>query len=118
MQDFESQLETSREQSRLSKEHCGEDSKEYAVALYFEAKSLNYQQLTKSMAFTVVKKSISVWKKIPATQGVQDLGHAQALLLKATLLAQTMKKYRWAVKVYHKAAIILSEIKEPRVNLD
>ena len=44
--------------------------------------------------------------------------HAQALLFKATVLAQKMKKYRWAVKVYRKAAIIIDEIEEARFNKD
>lgn len=41
-----------------------------------------------------------------------------ALLLKAQTLAKGLKRYRWAVKVYKKAAIIVSEITGARMNTD
>ena len=69
MNDADSQLETSRAHSKVSKEHCGDQSIEYASALYLEAKILHSDELTKSMAFSTVKKSIQIWKNTPLTFG-------------------------------------------------
>lgn len=41
-----------------------------------------------------------------------------ALILKATILAKGMKQYRWSLKVYHKAAVIIGEITGTKINID
>ena len=55
-------------------------------------------------AMSTIKSSIHIWRKIPLSGGPKDLNHAMALLLKASILARHMHKYRWAVKVYRKAS--------------
>ena len=117
MQNFENMLESVADYCRASQEHYGDESLEYAKALYFKAKTQHFNALTRSLALETVKNSIDIWTQIPLNKGSQDLGHAQALLLKATILAQT-EKYRWAVKVYRKAAIIISEIEDTRIDKD
>jgi len=41
-----------------------------------------------------------------------------ALLCKASILARSLKKYRWSVKVYQKAANIIAEITGTRMNTE
>ena len=70
------------------------------------------------VAFATIKKSLVIWKNTPLIGGPKDLNHAMALLLKATILAKEMKKYRWAVKVYKKASRIVAEITGARMNTE
>ena len=69
-------------------------------------------------AMDKVKKSIHIWRSNRQTGGPNDLNHAMSLLLKASILKDTMKRYRWAVKVYRKAALIISDIKGTRMNTE
>ena len=82
-------LESVQDYCLASSEYFGSESKEHAKALYFKAKTQYYNQVTKSLALDTVRKSIEIWNQIPLTKGSQDLAQAQALLLKATILAQT-----------------------------
>ena len=101
------------------KEHRGELSTEYAEALYLKAKALFVDPDSHNeSAFLSIKKSLHIWKNTPLSGGPRDLNHAMALILKATILCKALKKYRWSVKVYRKAAIIISEITGTRMNTE
>lgn len=105
MKDLINQLETSQEHCEVIKEFKGDRSTEYAEALYLRAKAQFMDPSTPtSIAFSTIKKSLFIWKNTPLTGGPKDLNHAMSLLMKATMLAKEMKDYRWAVKVYRKAA--------------
>ena len=70
-----------------------------------------------NQAMSTIKRSIHIWKNIPLSGGPKDLNHAMSLLLKASILARQMKKYRWAVKVYRKASLIIYEIQGAKMNI-
>jgi len=91
----------------------------FAEALYLKAKAIySDPEAPPSSALATIKKSIHIWKNTPLKGGPKDLNHAMALIMKATLLAKSLKKYRWSVKVYRKAARIISEITGAKMNTD
>ena len=103
----------------MAKEYNGEQSTEYAEALYLKAKALYLDKESHNeISFLTIKKSIQIWKNTPLSGGPRDLNHAMALIFKATILCKALKKYRWSVKVYRKAAIIISEITGARMNTE
>ena len=109
----------------ISNQHCnaikqyiGESSREHAEALYLKAKAMSMDpDAPPDQAMNTIKRSIHIWKNIPLSGGPKDLNHAMALLLKASILARHMKKYRWAVKVYRKASLIIYEIEGAKMNI-
>lgn len=119
MRDIDNQLKTSQEQCEVIKECRGEMSTQYAEALYLRSKAQFQDPNTfTTIAFATIKKSLNIWKNTPLTGGPKDLNHAMALLMKATILAKEMQKYRWSIKVYKKATIIVSEITGARLNTE
>ena len=64
----------------------------------------------------IIKKAIRIAQNIPLTSGASDLKLAMMFLLKATILARSLKKYRESFKVYQKAALIVGEIEGTRLN--
>ena len=119
MKDYVNQQETSQAHCEMVKLHCGEMSTEYAEALYLKAKALQSDpDSSTEKAFSVIKQSIHIWTNTPQTGGPRDLQHAMSLIMKATILCKDLKKYRWSIKVYRKAAFIISEITNTHMNTE
>ena len=63
-----------------------------------------------------IRKAINIAINVPLTGGPNDLKLAMMLLLKATIYARSLKKFKEAIKVYQKAGAIISQIQGTRLN--
>ena len=72
--------------------------------------------MTVDQVLDTIRKGIRIALNIPLTGGAGDLKLAMMLLLKATIYARSLKKFREALKVYQKAAEIVNEIQGTRLN--
>eukprot|EP00353_Schmidingerella_taraikaensis_P002191 CAMPEP_0185599486 /NCGR_PEP_ID=MMETSP0434-20130131/82736_1 /TAXON_ID=626734 ORGANISM="Favella taraikaensis, Strain Fe Narragansett Bay" /NCGR_SAMPLE_ID=MMETSP0434 /ASSEMBLY_ACC=CAM_ASM_000379 /LENGTH=195 /DNA_ID=CAMNT_0028228901 /DNA_START=1337 /DNA_END=1920 /DNA_ORIENTATION=- len=118
MQDMEGAMEAANDYCSATKSDFGEMSQEYAEALYLKSKAqFNDPGTMLGQAMATCKKCLHIWKNTPLTGGPKDLQHALALLLKATFY---MKKgeNREAIKVFRKAAYMVSEINGTRLNTE
>ena len=119
MKDIPNQIDTAANFGEILKETRGEMSTDYAQALYMKAKAYFQDENTPdTLALTTVRKSINIWRNTPLTGSPKDMNHAMALILKAHILVNGLKKYREAIKVYHKACIIVNEISGAKMNLE
>jgi len=118
MKDLAGQQETAFSHCETVKKLLGDMSTEYAQALYLKAKSLYLDPSQTERSLETIRQCLHIWRNTPLSGGPKDLNHALALLLKASILGKEMKQYYWALKLYRKAALIVSEIKGAKLNLE
>ena len=64
---------TSNQHCNAIKKYIGENSREYAEALYFKAKAMIMDpEAPPGQAMSTIKRSIKIWKNIPLSGGPKD----------------------------------------------